>query len=520
VNGLSAAWPEVPRRSAYALVAVVAMVAAFAFQGTRGLYASSETRYAECAREMLASGNWLEPTLAGEPHWTKPPLTYWAIAGGMVLLGRNEWAVRLYGAVAFALTVVGVTLLGRAMWNDRAGLVAGLVYATSPFAAGAANVATTDIVLALWEVLAVLAYWRAWRATEPSHGRVWASLMWAALALGFLTKGPPALLPLLAIVPFHLWRRRRAAGQPRLLSLPGLVLFGVVGLGWYAYAVWRHPGLAEYLLEDEFVERLATNRFGRNAEWYKPFLLYLPPLAVGLGAWMVFWPRALRRTWRGVRAAGLRAWLAARPAAVFLMLWLLVPLAVLFVVPSRLPLYVLPLMVVPALATARVLARQYAVPALGRYVWAVAAVSAALIVGGKAVIAYLPNRHDSRPLAKAMLAQETPGARFAVFRRTEEYGLDFYLDGRVARIAESVSEGAPFDYDADAWVRRVHADGGRHEWVVAFKGNAGPLTDALDEAGVAYRTCEAWQRYGLLVTEPEAAASSSEGRRARKDDVL
>ncbi|MCK4510708.1 glycosyltransferase, partial [bacterium] len=73
------------------LLIVLAALLAFAFQGSRGLYETTEGRYAESAREMLETGDWLVPRLDYEPHWTKPPLTYWALAGGMALLGENEW---------------------------------------------------------------------------------------------------------------------------------------------------------------------------------------------------------------------------------------------------------------------------------------------------------------------------------------------------------------------------------------------------------------------------------------------
>ena len=54
---------------------------------------------------MLASGDWLLPTLDGEhPHLTKPPMTYWALASSFGLLGTNEWAARLPGALAFVGT--------------------------------------------------------------------------------------------------------------------------------------------------------------------------------------------------------------------------------------------------------------------------------------------------------------------------------------------------------------------------------------------------------------------------------
>ena len=500
----------VPRRVAFLAPAGLALVMGFAFQGTRGLYESSETRYAECAREMLAERHWLQPTLRGEPHWTKPPLTYWAIAGGMRLLGRNEWGVRLYGAVAFVLTVAGVALLGRALWDDRAGLTAGLVYATSPFVLGAANVVTTDVLLALWEVLAVLAYWRARRAETPRGASGWILGFWAALGLGFLTKGVSALVPLAAIVPFHVWMRRRGHPGPRLVSFAGLALFAALGLWWYAVAALRHPDLVDYFLEDEVVDRLTTNRFGRNPEWYKPFLLYLPPLLLGLGLWVGLWPGLLRHRVGEIRLRGLKRWLADRPEIVFLLLWLLLPLLVLCAVPSRLPLYVLPLMPVPVLATAKGLSARHAGRGLGRAVWALTLASAVLAIVGKGVLARMPNAHDSRPLAEAMLAEEVPGARFAVVDRAEKYGLDFYLDGRVTRIAARRPRGDAFDDDVDGLIRTLSSSLDQSAWVIAFEANVPTLTAVLDEAGIPYTRAPGWRKYGLLVVSPLPV---SDGRR-------
>src|SRR5919107_223856 len=39
-----------------------------------------EGRYAQIPREMLAHGNWVVPTLQGEPYLDKPPLMYWLVA--------------------------------------------------------------------------------------------------------------------------------------------------------------------------------------------------------------------------------------------------------------------------------------------------------------------------------------------------------------------------------------------------------------------------------------------------------
>ena len=81
------------RRSAnwksLALVAAFAFVNAAAFQGSRGLYETTEGRYAECARETMLTGDWDDPVLDGHPHWSKPPLTYAAIMAGTRLCGNS-----------------------------------------------------------------------------------------------------------------------------------------------------------------------------------------------------------------------------------------------------------------------------------------------------------------------------------------------------------------------------------------------------------------------------------------------
>lgn len=75
------AWPS------FWIIIILSAFIALVFQRSRGLYETTEGRYAECAWEMFVRGKFLEPTLDFLPHWTKPPLTYWAIEAGIALLG-------------------------------------------------------------------------------------------------------------------------------------------------------------------------------------------------------------------------------------------------------------------------------------------------------------------------------------------------------------------------------------------------------------------------------------------------
>jgi len=261
---------------------LLTIFAAFSFQGTRGLYDTTEGRYAECAREMVETGNYLEPTLAYRAHWSKPPLTYWAIAGGIHLFGRNAWGARFYDALALVLTVLVVFAMGKLFWDDKVGILAGLIYLSAPFPLFSANIVSTDTLLTLWEGAAVLCYLVACFRRSKSRVSPWVAGMWLFFGLGFLTKGPPALLPFLAILVWNMIYRRGV----KLFNPFGLALFLLTGLSWYLLVIYRHPELTSYFLGHEMAARFSSSSF-HNSEWYKPITLYLPLLCFGAGVWVI-----------------------------------------------------------------------------------------------------------------------------------------------------------------------------------------------------------------------------------------
>ncbi|NOY80166.1 MAG: glycosyltransferase family 39 protein [Kiritimatiellaeota bacterium] len=415
------------------VILALALVIGIAFQGSRGLYESTEGRYALCAREMLDTGKWLEPTLFGEPHWTKPPLTYWAIAAGVRVLGRNAWGARLPNALFFALTALAVAGIGARMWDKRTGFLAGVIYATSLFPAGVAFSLNTDTLLAMWETLAIFSFWSADRAPDRSRSRRWMLGMWLALGLGFATKGPPALI---ALVPVLVYRRRDPARKRKapVFDWAGLVLFCLVGLSWYVYECLRNPTLLAYFLGDEIVGRVAGNEFGRNPEWYRPFTLYLPFLLAGAGLWSWYLWRALAEA-RLHCAAGWRALVERHGPGFFLATWLLLPFLLFSLSTSRMITYVLPLFPAVALIAARRAGKEWRSDAFPRKFLAVAVVMFLLIVTGKAVAAYRPPPRDDMGALYRLCRFDDKVSRnlFVLFQEHRQLGLNFYAHSRVVR---------------------------------------------------------------------------------------
>ncbi len=406
-----------------AAVAVAVFVGTLIAQGSRGLFESTEGRYGRVAQEMLESGNFMVPTLGGNPHWTKPPLTYWAMAGGMALLGQNAWGVRLGGAMAAAVMATLLAALAGAIWDRPTALLASLVWATGLLPAAGAHVASTDIYLAAAETAAVAAFLLGW-LHQRRAGFV---VMWACFGLAFLIKGPPGLLPLLPIVVFG-WKTGLLG---RLFPPAGLLLFGAFGLSWYVLVIMGTPDLLDYFIGVEVVDRIASRRV-HHSEWHAALTLYAPVVTASLGAWglLAAW-HAYRSPWRQRLAA---AWRHNSPT-LFLLLWVLLPLAVFCAVRSKLPLYLLPLTAPLALLAARQLRLAVPMRTLG---W-IGLASALLVVGAKVGLAHVENHNNMRQLASHVqpLLEHAPAPpEVAAFRQTKLFGLEFYLRTRIHRIAD------------------------------------------------------------------------------------
>ncbi|MFP4575239.1 MAG: ArnT family glycosyltransferase, partial [Coleofasciculus sp.] len=89
-------------------LAAICWVAFLWHLGSTGLVDETEPLFAEAARQMTVTGDWITPYFNGETRFDKPPLVYWLMAIGYHLIGVNEWAVRLPSAMsAIALTVLG-----------------------------------------------------------------------------------------------------------------------------------------------------------------------------------------------------------------------------------------------------------------------------------------------------------------------------------------------------------------------------------------------------------------------------
>jgi 4-amino-4-deoxy-L-arabinose transferase-like glycosyltransferase len=300
---------------------------------------TDEAFYAEAAREMVESGDWITPHFNYQPRFQKPILYYWLTAGTYLASGPTEWAARFWSALSGLGLVLITAACARRWYDDGVALLAGAIVATSFGYYSIGRMALPDLPLTFFITAAI---WTALVAMldAPRARSRWIGMAALAVSAGFLTKGPVGLvIPVLVVLPIVLLERRSLNLRIGDVLL-ALVIFVVVALPWYG-AMWTRHGSAYFegfFLGDNY-ERFATDRFNDPRVWwfYGPILLggLLPwtPLA---GVWLSpIWRFCTRR--QDVATVELR-----------LLLWGVIPLAFYSISVGKQPRYILP--VLPPLA--------------------------------------------------------------------------------------------------------------------------------------------------------------------------
>ena len=319
-----------PRRRILALealgIAILALVLNLAGNGRISLWDRDEPRYAECTREMRATGDYMHPKFNAEPRYQKPVLIYWLMLLGTAIGGDNPFGARLVSSLAGAATCVLLWGFASRAFGRSIGRMAALILATAPIVVVNSKLATTDATLALFFIMCQIALWKLSKA--PSVIAV--IVFWTSLALATLTKGPviPAMVAASGVVswamggPTSCWKRLNWRWGP--------ALFVVIAAPWFVAIAWITQGA----FFREAVGAQVIHRVTTGMEQHGGFPGYYPATTL-----LTFYP------WSALLPAALLAgWLKRKtdPTLGFLLGWAIGPLILLECVKTKLVHYYLP----------------------------------------------------------------------------------------------------------------------------------------------------------------------------------
>ena len=240
------------------------------------LRGADEAREAGIAREMADSGDFIVPRLNGEPFLEKPPFEYASAAKSIKLLGPTLRAVRLPSELFGLIAIVAVLATAWSLTKSvHAAMLSAIVLGTSVHFQETVHLCLTNAPLIATTAVAMLAFERTLMTRRPIW---WASLFYAALALGFLSKNVFGVaVPGVAVAAYGLMARDRRVVYRIVLSPALLVLLAIV-LPWlgllYSAGERESPARGGAFL----YEVLISNNFGRffsgygghtSAHWYE-----------------------------------------------------------------------------------------------------------------------------------------------------------------------------------------------------------------------------------------------------------
>lgn len=252
----------------------------------------TESRYAAVAQHMFLSTNWLTPMLPGEeglePYFGKPPLHFWLTAFSYKLFGVEEWTSRLPSFLLALGCLLLTYSLSRKLRDSskQEAIFAALISLISPLFFLFAGASTVDVTLAFFVLLGFVSF-AHWADSEKTRKpQAWAVLGAAALALGFLTKGPLALVLVAGgLLPWLVFTRRLSL----LREIPWilvLLVFTAITAPWFLISEKVHPGFLRYYVWNEHIARYLVSDYGdrygsghvypRGTVWVMLFVALFP----------------------------------------------------------------------------------------------------------------------------------------------------------------------------------------------------------------------------------------------------
>ncbi|NET10122.1 MAG: glycosyltransferase family 39 protein [Symploca sp. SIO2B6] len=317
-------WPWLKWLLPVIWVALVGGIAFFWQLGSSGLIDETEPLFAEAARQMTVTGDWITPYFNGETRFDKPPLIYWCMAIAYHTIGVNEWAARLPSALAaIALTAFGFYVLRtfgtldpnpnpnfssltpaperdqsqRNPTSDPRWIAAwigsgAIALNFQTIAWGRSGV--SDMLLTACISGALFAFFCGYaQPHQPTTQRRWYLSLYIFAALAVLTKGPVGIvIPGMIIGAFLLYIGQFRAVLRELQLLWGSVVFLLLTVPWYVAVTMVH---GRTYLDDFFgyhnVERFTKVVNNHSAPWYFYFLVVF----VGFVPWSMYLPMAIAR---------------------------------------------------------------------------------------------------------------------------------------------------------------------------------------------------------------------------------
>ncbi len=261
----------------------------FFLLGSRPLFVPDEGRYAEIAREMTASHNYLTPYLNYIKYFEKPILFYWLESLAIQLGGLNLWSLRSVNALLGLWGCLITYLTARQLYGRFTGLVSAFILGTSILYVVMARMISLDATVTVFIMASLYAFILGVESQKASHRRYFLYAAACTAALAVLTKGLIGIVFPLMIIGTWIsllgeWRSLKS-----LPILSSIFIFLLVVLPWHILVAQANPEFFHFYFIEQHILRYTHLGIGH----YQPFWFFIPYLIAGFFPWIIFLPQSI-----------------------------------------------------------------------------------------------------------------------------------------------------------------------------------------------------------------------------------
>jgi len=216
---------------------------------------TTEARYAEIARKMVETNDWITPQFDYDvPFWGKPPLHTWISAAGIKLFGATPFAARIFIFLTSIALLISLFRWAKRIRGRDFALAGTLIIATNILFLVSAATVMTDLIMIVGTTLCMVGFWDNLHRKNQSLWRRY--IFFLGLAIGLLAKGPVATV--ISALPIVLWvliNNRWIDTWKKTPWISGLAFTLLLSLPWYIAAELKTPGFLEYFIVGEHFHR-------------------------------------------------------------------------------------------------------------------------------------------------------------------------------------------------------------------------------------------------------------------------
>ncbi len=244
------------------------------FLGSVHLFDWDEINFAEAAREMIVTGDFMRVNIDFQPFWEKPPLFFWLQALSMKAFGVTEFAARFVNAMFGIATLLIVYGIGKRLYDRKFGFLWSLAFLGSFLPHIFFKSGIIDPVFNLFIFLGI---YNLARATGDPDDRTLRRFFFggAFIGLAVLTKGPVAyLLVLLATGVFQVLSRSWKTFSIKEIGVftAGTALIALLFYG--TETIWHGTWFMEEFIRYH-LRLFSTQDAGHGRPFYFHFLITL-----------------------------------------------------------------------------------------------------------------------------------------------------------------------------------------------------------------------------------------------------